>query len=244
MGNKEYATTAGQVAAGAFPRVYNPEIEDAYDESPYSMCDNNMVNRTDPDGRFWNYVVGAVAGAAVEYGSQVAANFVEGKGMSSFTENIDVADIGVSALEGAVTSGGSAVRSLVAKTAITVGAEVVRNTFDAKASKEGVKTSVNGATNVVKNTVIGLTVGAITTKAKVNLASSTTANKAVQGARAAAHSEGKRLTTIEAKATAAKARTKNALAKNVNKTVSDNVNKAAGGTASEVIKRKTDDERK
>ncbi len=35
----------------------DPEVENDYDLSPYTMCDNNMKNRTDPDGRFWDTVL-------------------------------------------------------------------------------------------------------------------------------------------------------------------------------------------
>jgi hypothetical protein len=97
---------------------------------------------------------------------------------------------------------------------------------------------------VAKNTVIGLAAGKITTKAKINLLPKTTANKAVQGARAVAHAEGKSLTTKEAKTIATKARKNSTVAKNVNKTASENVSKSPGSTASEITKRKTDDEKK
>ncbi len=57
-------------------QTLDPDIEDAYAERPYSMCDNNMENRTDPDGRFWNYFGGALLGAGVEFAGQVATNMI------------------------------------------------------------------------------------------------------------------------------------------------------------------------
>jgi len=52
-------------AIGRF-QTPDPEIEDAYAESPYSMCDNNMVNRTDPNGRFWWLAIPIVVGLLME----------------------------------------------------------------------------------------------------------------------------------------------------------------------------------
>jgi hypothetical protein len=81
-------------------------------------------------------------------------------------------------LKGVVTSGGSAIRSAAAKTEITVVSEGVKNTFDTKTTSNGIeKPRVNSASNVIKNTAIGLSVGAVTTKAKVKVATTTSANK-------------------------------------------------------------------
>ena len=118
-------------AIGRFQSI-DPEIEQAYNESPYAMCDNNMVNRTDPDGRFWNYLAGGVAGATVEYAGQVVANIVASKGRistESFTK-VDLLDIAVAAGEGALTSGGSAIKSAGKRFAVTAVAELTKNTYD------------------------------------------------------------------------------------------------------------------
>jgi len=86
-------------------QTMDPEIEDAYAESPYSMCDNNMVLRTDPDGRFWNYIIGAAIGAGIDYASQVAVNLVEGKGIKESLTHVDGKSILVSAVAGATGVG-------------------------------------------------------------------------------------------------------------------------------------------
>jgi RHS repeat-associated protein len=200
----------------------DPEIEDAYNESPYAMCDNNMVNRTDPDGIFWNYVAGAVAGAAVEYAGQVVTNVIRENGISlnSFTKNIDLADIGVAAIEGAVTSGGSAIKSAGAKFAVAAGSEIAKNIVNYK-KEEGVK--FNDAKTVVKNTAIGLVSMGATSMLKVG-AVTKTKTQALNTAREKAHSLGVGLPTSEAKKIASNQVKKNAAIKIENK-VGNYVNK-------------------
>jgi hypothetical protein len=61
----------------------------------------------------------------------------------------------------------------------------------------------------------------------------------VQGARAAAHSSGNRLSTKEAKSIAVKQLKVNQTSKKVNQTLSKNLNKTIGSATSEIIKRKT-----
>lgn len=52
----------------------DPQIEDAYNLSPYTMCSDNMVNKIDPDGRFDWAVFGKVMlqGAKVEGAEELA----------------------------------------------------------------------------------------------------------------------------------------------------------------------------
>ena len=119
-------------AIGRF-QTPDPEIEDAYAESPYSMCDNNMVNRTDPDGRFWNYLAGGVAGGLMEIGTQVVANAITGADQS-----INWKKVGVSAVEGALTSGGS----VALKVGATLGAAVAQSALD---GNKGLKNIAIGA---------------------------------------------------------------------------------------------------
>ncbi len=111
----------------------DPDIEDAYHESPYAMCDNNMVNRVDPDGRFWNYVAGGVAGGLMEIGTQVVANAITGSDQS-----INWKKVGVSIAEGALTSGGS----VALKVGATVGAAFAQSALD---GNTGIKNLAIGA---------------------------------------------------------------------------------------------------
>lgn len=83
----------------------DPEAEEDYDISPYAMCGNNMVINTDPDGRIWNYVIGAVVGAGIDYASQVAVNLVEGKGIQESLTQVDGKSIAISAVAGATGVG-------------------------------------------------------------------------------------------------------------------------------------------
>jgi len=227
-------------AIGRFQSI-DPEIEQAYNESPYAMCDNNMVNRTDPDGRIWNNVAGAIIGAAVEYGSQVAANLIGGKTIgAALTQDIDIADIGVAALEGAITSGGSALKSVGAKVAITLGSEVAKNTFDATTTKNGVDKNVNNAGKVIKNTAIGVVAGATTAKLKISNFSTQSKSQAVKVARAEAHNAGKGLTTSEAKKVAAAQVKRNSTNTAINKKlpIANKTTEAVVGGVSEDRKRK------
>ena len=145
----------------------DPEAEEDYDISPYAMCGNNMVMNTDPDGRLFGVdnLIGAVVGAAVDYGGQVAANYASGNS-NPWTNNINLVSIGTSAVVGGLTSGASAVQGIVAKTAIKVGGTVINNTVQVKTSSEGLKVEIQkNAINVIKNTAIDLTVNKVTGKA-------------------------------------------------------------------------------
>jgi len=127
-------------AIGRF-QTPDPEIEDAYNESPYAMCDNNMVNRTDPDGRFWNYVGGGIAGGLMELGTQVVANAITGE-----DQKINWKKVGVGALEGAVTSGGS----VALKVSATVVAAYAQSALDGN----------TGFKNLTKGALVNLGSGA------------------------------------------------------------------------------------
>ncbi len=52
------------------------------DKNLYAYCDNNPVMRVDKDGRFWNFIIGAVGGALIGGGVQIISNLVSGKNWS------------------------------------------------------------------------------------------------------------------------------------------------------------------
>ena len=78
----------------------DPKAEDFYSLAPYNNNENNPISNADPNGDCpWclRVLVGAAAGAAWEYGSQVVSNVSEGKGWNSFTD-VDGKEIGKSAV--------------------------------------------------------------------------------------------------------------------------------------------------
>jgi hypothetical protein len=177
---------------------------------------------------------GALVGAAVEFGSQVVSNRIEGKSWSESFTDIDVADVAISAGEGFLTSGTSAVRNLVGKAAITVGAEIVRNAVDVK--KSGVK--VNDAKAVVRNTAIGLTIAGVSKvvpEPKIKVKAEVTSKQAVKAARETGPVNRSGRFEIEK---TAKSNLKEAKA--INKTASATPANSISGTTSETTKRKSD----
>ena len=167
--------------------VVDPQAEkdEQIDFTPYHYGYNNPVKHIDPDGEFplLSNIVGAVAAAGVEYGSQVAANIYEnGFSSKAFTKNIDAGDILIAAGEGFLTSGGSIVKNAVMKGTIKVGAEVVRNAVDFKNGK----LSVNSVKSTAINTAVGLVGGKIAEKipsTKLKVAKAPTPKEAVKSAR-------------------------------------------------------------
>jgi len=133
----------------------DPEVENDYDLSPYTMCDNNMVLKTDPDGRvaIVDNIVGAVVGGLADYGGQVISNYANGSD-HPFTQNINLVSIGTSIAVGALTSGVSA----FVKGGATVLASTVNNSIAVKTTGSGLKVEVQkNPVNILKNTVIDLT---------------------------------------------------------------------------------------
>ncbi|MEM7374978.1 MAG: RHS repeat-associated core domain-containing protein [Bacteroidota bacterium] len=102
--------------------------------TPYNYSWNSPSNLTDPDGNCPS-CIGALVGAALDYGTQVTVNVIEGKDWGDALTEVDMTSIAVSAAAGAVGVGlAKGVAGLVragskltpmAKTAIKVGSEVV-----------------------------------------------------------------------------------------------------------------------
>lgn len=142
------------------------------DKSPYAAMWNNPVYWDDPDGRC-PWCLGAIIGAAVDYGLQVAVNFAEGKsGLEAFTD-VDGGSILVSAGAGAL-SGGLSVASKVktgSKLVKIASSEVGESVIDATASvtnqlvKDGKVDLTNTAIDVTVGKVVGKKVGEITENA-------------------------------------------------------------------------------
>ena len=125
-----------------------------YQFSPYSYCGGNPICHRDEEGKFINNIIGAVIGGAVDLGVQVAANIVTGDGAF---DNIDWVSVGTSALEGGLTSGMSAGKTLVVKAT----ASIVKNTTNAimdgnlNNAKDALNVMTKSTEDVVSNKIIG-----------------------------------------------------------------------------------------
>jgi RHS repeat-associated protein len=220
----------------------DPIIEEQEHLSLYQYGWNNPVRFSDPNGDCPN-CVGALIGGLVEFGSQAITNYSEGKSLRESVTDIDIGDVALAAGEGFLTGGTSAIKSIVVKGAITVGAEVVRNTVDVKIQNGKPQINVNKTPNVVKNTIIGLTTGAIAkvlpaphTKVKAEI----TPKQAVRNARAEAKVINDKVTRIDRINIEKKAKVNLKNAKEINGTVNGAVGGTAAGTGGELAKRKTD----
>lgn len=120
-------------------RQYNPIVptwdridnrcEDQPYCTPYMYGNGNPVNSIDKDGNVAQWIIGAVVGGGVDYGAQVLANLISKKSIyDSFYGEVDFADVGASAAEGALTCGESAIK----KGLVMAGTMVARNTVDIK----------------------------------------------------------------------------------------------------------------
>ncbi len=138
-------------------------------DSPYGYVADNPTVRNDPDGKIWNYIVGAVIGAAVDYGTHAAANYYansklpENQRINPWTQNINLVSIGTSAATGALTSGASAFEGSVAKLGLKVVTTVVNNVAEVKTTKDGLTaTFKSNVVNIAKNTAIDLAADGLT----------------------------------------------------------------------------------
>jgi len=82
----------------------DPKTEEYPDESPYCSEENDPLNNTDPEGDC-PWCVAALKGAVQEYGFQVATNLAQGKSFGDSFTDVDVKEIGKSALIDGVTLG-------------------------------------------------------------------------------------------------------------------------------------------
>ena len=93
----------------------DPLADDFSNISPYNYCNWNPVKLKDPDGNIplLANIAGAALGAAVEIAGQVVSNYFAKEPIG----NINWTSVGISAVEGALTAGGSVVKNLGVKTA-------------------------------------------------------------------------------------------------------------------------------
>lgn len=208
-------------------------------DSPYAYCGNNPINRVDKNGKIWSNILGGGFGALVEYGSQVASNIVDNRGVSlqAFTENIDLAGIAIAAGEGALTSGGSAIKSVAAKASIKVVSSIAKNAVHVTI-ENGIVIEKN-IKKIAKNTTIDIAgdmVGKIAPKGKVKIPE-TSGNKQLVAARQKAGS--RKLTSTEANKARNSAKSKNNERKAVAEEINSSGQKVAGGVTSTATKNQT-----
>jgi RHS repeat-associated protein len=84
---------------------------DLIELTPYNYSDNDPVRLNDPEGDCPQCIWGAVIGAAVDYGTQVAVNLVQGKDLGDALTDVDGKSILISAGVGALTGGLSALKA-------------------------------------------------------------------------------------------------------------------------------------
>lgn len=81
----------------------------------FAYCNNNPVHRADKSGEFWNVVIGAAVGAAINFGVSVVSQWLD-DGWS----NIDWRRVGVATTAGAISGA-------LAATGIPVGGQMIAN---------------------------------------------------------------------------------------------------------------------
>jgi RHS repeat-associated protein len=127
--------------------VFNPR-----NLSSYAYCYQSPVKLKDPDGE--NPILGAILGATVDYGIQVASNYANGaRGADAFTKNINVSSIVLAGVEGGLTSGASIVRKLAVKSAVIVANNIVEGKTNAKSGEFEFSVETN-VKNIYKNIAI------------------------------------------------------------------------------------------
>src|SRR5690606_26710744 len=78
----------------------DPEEEELPQQSPYVSMDNNPIHNNDPDGDFVPQLFGAIVGATIEVGTQIAVNAISGKRGVDLLD-LDYGDIAIEAGVGA-----------------------------------------------------------------------------------------------------------------------------------------------
>lgn len=124
----------------------DPFVDHYEDWSPYNYVQDNPVSRTDPDGRWVNFVVGAIVGAATDYAAQVIVNVAEGKDLGDALTDVDGTSIATSAALGAVTSGASALTKTIGMQA---GKQIAKTTTQ-QVAKQTVKAATATGVKVKK----------------------------------------------------------------------------------------------
>ena len=223
--------------------VVDPMAEKMGAWSPYGYCFNNPMKFVDEEGEipFAANILGAALGATVEYVGQVAANVLKDNFTLSDLTNVDFGDILISAGEGFITSGASAVKNGIAKASIKIGAEVLRNAVDVENNSGNLNVSTNSVQETIVNSSVGLIGGEIKTGIKTSPINTKSVNKATEAARKASHSKGISFTGDQARQVQKETKQYNASVKEINNVISDNANSTLGNISASISKLEEDE---
>ena len=195
------------------------------------------MNFVDPEGKaFLPNLLGGVASLGLEYAGQVIQNVIEdGLSIDNFIE-VDISDLTLAFVEGAITCGTNLIKKAGTKVAVGIMGEVVRNTVDFNVKDGELQTpKVNPVEEVAVNTTIGLAVGSVKTEANVKLFKGQSANSARVEAGSAARAKGQKFTAKDSNNAANKARKLNAEKKTANSVISDAVNSIGTSVGSDAL---------
>tara|TARA_R110002111_G_scaffold87841_1_gene137306 strand:- start:8566 stop:12435 length:3870 start_codon:yes stop_codon:yes gene_type:complete len=139
--------------------------------TPYQYAYNNPIQYNDPYGDCPSCIWGAIIGAAVDYGLQVAGNVAKGEGWSSLT-NVSGKSILTSAGAGALSGGISSLTKLKKATEVTtVIVEALVDTGISVASQ-----TINNGEVSLENTLLDVTAGQIVGRTSGAIAGKKAAN--------------------------------------------------------------------
>jgi len=207
--NKEFSDGSGLELYDFNARTYDqqtgrfiqidPTPEDGDQESltPYHFSGNNPSTFNDPNGKCpWCW--GAIIGAAVEYGTQVAGNLVQGKSLGESLTDVNVGNIVIAAGAGALSVGVSAfvpkgAAATVVKEVVVAGigaAESAAKQYNETGKVSGTKVLTDVAANIVgdkltKNVKVNSSSTIKTAEKQLDRATKIAANDATSSGRAA-----------------------------------------------------------
>ena len=102
------------------------------DKNLFAYCDNNPLMRTDEDGEFWNFIVGAIVGAVVGGIAQIVSNVITG---NDWSDGLATAVISGAASGVLAASGVGIVGSVVGNAIISASSNAVNQVVKNKGFK-------------------------------------------------------------------------------------------------------------